>query len=131
MEENSFMHLEEPEKVYNIRHRAFLFSKEIIRFVGAANYERIHFSIFDQLIRSATSVGANLVEGSAGASTNDFLKYYVIALKSANETKYWLCLVRDTLTKEPGVVSGLITEAEEISKIIASIIIRTKNRPKV
>jgi four helix bundle protein len=76
--------LEEVEKVYYIRHRAFYFSKDIILFIGQCTYERIHFSIFDQLLRSATSIGANLVEGIAGSSKKDFINFYKIALKSAN-----------------------------------------------
>lgn len=112
--------------VYNIKHRAFYFSKEIILFIKNQNYERIYFSLFDQLIRSATSVGANLVEGVAGSSKNDFLKFNIIALKSANETKYWLCLIRDTLAIDNLKIDELIKEANEISKIIASIIINSK-----
>jgi four helix bundle protein len=118
--------VEEAEKVYNIKHRAYLFAKEVVLYVSRLEYEKIHFSIFDQLIRSATSVGANLVEGRAGASKNDFLKFYIIALKSANETKYWLCLIRDTLELDKNRLKELLTEADEISKIIAKIIISTK-----
>ncbi len=69
----------------------------MVLFVGEQKYDRIYYSLFDQLVRSVTSIGANLVEGYAGASTNDFLKFNIIALKSANEAKYWLCLIRDTI----------------------------------
>lgn len=64
--------LEEPEKVYSIRHRAFHFSKAVILFICETKYDRIYHSIFDQLLRSATSVGANLVEGQAGSSKRIF-----------------------------------------------------------
>lgn len=119
--------IEEPEKVYDIKHRAYLFSKDVLLYIGALNLNKIYFSILDQLVRSATSVGANLVEGRAGASKNDFLKFYIIALKSANETKYWLCLMRDTMDVDKTKIKELIREADEISKIIASIIISTKS----
>ena len=115
------------QAVFNIKHRAYSFSKEVVLFVGAQKIERLHYSIFDQLIRSGTSIGANLVEGRSGSSVNDFLKFYTIALKSANETKYWLCLVRDTTEVDKRKVSELLNEADELSKIIASIIINTKN----
>ncbi len=118
--------VEETLSVYNIKHRAFYFSKDIILFIQNQRYERIHFSLFDQLIRSATSVGANLVEGIAGSSKNDFLKFNIIALKSANETKYWLCLIRDTLEIDKLKIEKLVSEANEISKIIASIVINSK-----
>lgn len=128
MEENveDLYLLNEPEKVYNIKHRAYIFSKNVVLFISNAEIKKIHFSLFDQLIRSATSVGANLVEGRAGASKNDFLKYYNIALKSANETKYWLCLIRDTIEIDNNTIKEFIQEADEISKIIATIIISTK-----
>ena len=118
--------VEEASSVYNIKHRAFYFSKQIILFVKNQKYDRIYFSLFEQLVRSATSIGANLVEGIAGSSKNDFLKFNIIALKSANETKYWLCLIRDTLETDNLKIENLVNEANEISKIIASIIINSK-----
>ena len=60
------------------------------------------------------------------ASKNDFIKFNVIALKSANETKYWLCLIRDTLETDKVQLEKFINEANEISKIIAAIVINTK-----
>lgn len=118
--------LEEPQKIYNIKHRAFQSSKDVILFVNEIKFEKIFHSIFAQLVRSATSVGANLVEAQAGLSKKDFLKFYIIALKSANETKYWLCLIRDSLDADKNKISGLLQEAGEFSKMIASIIISTK-----
>jgi len=79
-------------------------------------------------LRSATSIGANIVEAKAGSSKKDFRNFYTIALKSANETKYWLCLIRDTniVNIEKDKIVELIAEADELSKIIASIIINAK-----
>ena len=117
--------VEDAEKPYGIRHRCFFFAKSVILFIKDCKYERIYISIFDQLIRSATSIGANVVEGSAGSSKKDWLKFLIIALKSANETKYWLCLIRDTLDCDKNKLQELLTEADELSKIIASIIIKS------
>jgi len=122
-EELSAFELNETEKPYSIRHRCFYLSKEIIFFVKDCRYEKIYNSLFDQLIRSATSIGANVVEGKAGSSKKDWKNFYVIALKSANETKYWLCLIRDTMDVSKTKIEVLIKETDEISKIIASIII--------
>jgi len=84
--------------------------------------------MFDQLLRSGTSIGANIIEAKSGSSTKDFKKFYIIALKSANETKYWLCLLRDTvLQNEKEQLNKLLNEADEISKIIASIIINLRS----
>jgi len=116
------------DKPFDIKHRCYQFSKEIVQFISTAKYERIYFSIFDQLLRSATSIGANIVEAKSGSSQKDFRNFYTIGLKSANETKYWLCLIRDTvLIEEKDQINKLINEADELSKIIATIIISLKS----
>ncbi|TYP95890.1 four helix bundle protein [Sphingobacterium allocomposti] len=115
----------------DIKHRAYDFAKQTVLFVGKQEYKHIYHSLIDQLLRSSASVGANLVEGYAGSSKNDFIKFYTIALKSANESKFWLCLLRDTIWKEhEGTLNRLLNEANEISKILASIIIKTKENSK-
>ena len=118
--------LEDNEKPYSIRHRCYYFSKDVLLFVQDCQYDRMFASLFDQLIRSATSIGANVVEGRAGSSKRDWKKFYIIALKSANETKYWLCLIRDTMKVNTVKVGVLLKEVEEISNIIASIIINSE-----
>jgi len=118
--------VEESNSVYNIRHRAFYFSKDIILFVARQHVDWVFNSVLDQLVRSATSIGANLVEGIAGASKNDFIKFNIIALKSANETKYWLCLIKETLIADKENIDVLINEADEIAKIVASIVINSR-----
>ena len=118
---------QEPNKPYNIRHRCFFFSKEVLLFVKDCKYDNIYASAFEQLIRSATSIGANVVEGKAGSSKKDWRKFHVIALKSANETKYWLCLIRDTMEIDKIKIESLLKEADEVSKIIATIVINAEN----
>lgn len=117
-----------PEKPYDIKKRCFHFSKALINFINSTQYERIHFSIFDQLLRSGTSVGANVVEGGVGSSKKDVVNFYHIALKSANETKYWLCLIRDTISCDKDKINELLNEANEISNIIAASIIKMKSK---
>ena len=126
MENEKINTLEDPQKPYNIRHRCFHFAKEVMTFVSDRKYQRIHFSLFDQLVRSATSVGANVVEGGSGSTKKDFINFFYIGLKSANETKYWLCLIRDTIEVNKAKLDELLREAEEISKIIAAIILSAK-----
>lgn len=118
--------VEESSPVYNIRHRCFYFSKDIISFARALHVESLLHSLLDQLVRSATSIGANVVEGRAGSSKKDLINYLTIALKSANETKYWLCLLKETVKLDTDKATALIKEADEISKIIAAIIINAK-----
>jgi four helix bundle protein len=126
MENEKLMILEEAEKSYNIRHRCFHFAKDMIRFVGECQYERIYFSVFDQLLRSSTSIGANVVEGGSGSTKKDFINFFRIALKSANETKYWLCLIRDTVAVDKNKLEEHLKEADELSKILAAIILKAK-----
>ncbi len=117
--------LMEEEKPYKISHRCFFFSKSVIDFIKDCKYDRIYHSMFDQLLRSATSIGANVVEGKAGSSKKDWKNYYSIAMKSANETKYWLCLINESLEIPKEKAKELIKEANEISKIIGSIIVKS------
>ncbi|HEY1023659.1 MAG TPA: four helix bundle protein [Sphingobacteriaceae bacterium] len=114
------------EKPYDIRQRSLEFAKDIIRFVSSSQFERIHFAIFDQLLRSGTSIGANVEEGRSGSLKKDFKRFYIIALKSANETKYWLNLIKDTDISKVDIseIDEMMKEADELSKIIASIIIK-------
>ena len=86
--------------------------------------------ITDQLIRSATSIGANLVEGQSASSRKDFKKYHEIALKSANETKYWICLLRDTKLLDKRTAEPLLTEAVEIANMIAAGVIKLKEKTR-
>lgn len=120
--------LNEEQKPYNIRHRAYYFSKQVILLVKGCRYERVYLSLFDQLVRNATSIGANLVEGKSGSTRKDWKNFYLIALKSANETKYWLCLIRDTMEADKVKLAELIKEADEIANIIAAIVISAANK---
>ena len=87
-----------------------------------------------QLIRSGTSIGANLEEADASPTRNDFFNKVSISYKEARETRYWLEVVLEAkLFNNPSNVSelkALLAEAVEISKILYSIS-RGKNRPKV
>jgi len=118
--------MNDTEKPYNIKKRCYQFSLMIINFIKVTEYERIYFSLFDQLLRCGTSIGANLVEGGSGSTKKDVINFYHIALKSANETKYWLCLLRDGFINDKDKNKSMIKEADEISKIIASSLIKIK-----
>lgn len=73
------------DKPFEIKHRCYHFSKEIITFISKVHIERIYFSLFDQLLRGATSIRGNVVEGKSGSSRKDFKNFYTIAVKSANK----------------------------------------------
>jgi four helix bundle protein len=86
--------------------------------------------IGNQLIRSASSVAANLIEAKAASSKKDYINFYNHALKSANESKLWICLLRDTDKIGPKASDDLLQKTDEISKILASSILTMKGRKK-
>jgi four helix bundle protein len=115
-------------KSNNTRHRAYYFSLEIISLVKDFPQNRIYFIFTNQLLRAATSIGANLIEAKSSSSKKDFIKFYQIALKSCNETVYWLCLLRDSKLAKSGKIKPLFNEAEEIGKMIASSLLTLKGK---
>ncbi|MGB9707106.1 MAG: four helix bundle protein [Microgenomates group bacterium] len=115
----------------NIKYRAYRFSLKVVQFVSAFPEKRIYWTIGDQLLRCATSIGANIVEAQSSSSRREFIKFYEIALRSANETKYWLCLIRDSGLIEKGRVEDLLNEAIEISKMIGSSLLTLKGKKKI
>jgi len=82
----------------------------------------------DQLLRSATSIGANLFEAQSSSSKRDFIKFYEIALKSANETRYWLWLLRDAKLAEKQIIQLNLNEVEEIANMIGSSLLTLKKK---
>jgi len=69
--------------------RLINFSISIIKFCELLKNERYFLVIIDQLLRSSTSIGANIIEAKSSSSKAEYVRYFQIALKSANETKYW------------------------------------------
>jgi four helix bundle protein len=112
----------------NLRYRSYQFSIMIIKYIQSFPNQRFFWIISDQLLRSATSIGANLIEAKSASSKRDFIKYYEIALKSANETKYWLCLLRDSNLTKTNQLNMLINEVTEISKMIGSSLLTMKGK---
>ncbi len=84
--------------------------------------------IINQLIRAATSIGANLIEARVSSSRLEFKKFYEVSLKSDNETKYWLGLLRDAGLVNRKIVDDLLKETTEISNILASGDIKLKRK---
>ncbi len=108
--------------------RLVTFSLKILKFCEKLKKDRIFWTITDQLIRSATSVGANVVEAKASSSKKDYLKFFEIALKSANETKYWLILVKESKQAFKEEIDKLLQEINEISKVIGSSVLTLKGK---
>lgn len=84
------------------------------------------FVLSKQLLRSGTSIGANVMEGLRGNSRKDFLFKMNIALKEANETEYWIRLLIDTGYLHKNNNYKLISDCKEICRILNSIVKTTK-----
>ena len=84
--------------------------------------------IAKQLLRAATSIGANIVEAQAGSTKRDFTNFFSYALKSANESKFWLGLLRDSGKSDKQPTDRLLAETNEISNILGSSIITLKGK---
>lgn len=114
-----------------LKARTYQFSKDVIAFVSEFPNTKVYWVISDQLLRSATSIGANIIEAQAASSKRDFIKFFQIALKSANESTYWLNLLRDSTKADQVEVSKLIKEVEEISKMLGASLLTLKGKRKV
>ena len=111
-----------------LRERCYNYSIKTIKFLETLPEKRINWVLSNQLLRSATSIGANVIEAKSASSKKDFIRYYEIALKSANETIYWLGLLRDALDIDGSEIKYLAKETEELSKIIAASLLTMKNK---
>lgn len=111
-----------------LRERSYTFSIMVVKFIGALPERSAYRILSDQLLRSATSIGANVIEAKAASSKRDFIRYYEIALKSANETAYWLGLLKDALNINTFEINDLLRENEELSKMLAASLLTLKER---
>lgn len=112
----------------DLKKRCYLLSLKVISVSDSLPQKRSAWIIADQLIRSTTSIGANLTEAKASSSRLEFKKFHEIALKSSNEAKYWLELLLDAKLSDQKIINPLILELEEISKMLAAGIIKLKGK---
>lgn len=117
-------------KSKDVKVRSYGFSLEVIKFVNNLPNKHGFWSIGDQLIRSATSIGANMIEAQASSSRREFIKFYEISLKSANETKYWISLIKDSYNEYTSPCEELLNEVMEISNMLGSSILTLKGKNK-
>ncbi len=108
--------------------RSYMYSIRIIKFVSKLPNSRVFWIVSDQLLRSATSIGANIFEAKSSSSKRDFIKFFEISLKSANETKYWLGLLRDSTNINKTEIKILLGEVNEISNMLGASLLTLKNK---
>ena len=106
--------------------KSFVFAVGIVKTGRRLQLDRREWVLSKQLIRSGTSIGANIEEAIAAQSKKDFLSKMSIALKEARETHYWLRIIRDS-----GVANGVETEThipacQELVRLLSSITLTTR-----
>jgi len=104
----------------NLKYRAYQFSLDIVDFLQLLRKNYIYQTLGRQLLRSSTSIGANIIEAQAGRTKRDFINFYHIALKSANETKYWLAILKEKLKTK--------SEKEKTEKLLKEAIEKRKEK---
>lgn len=110
--------------------RLIRLSIQSVKFSDNLKEERLSFRIIDQFVGSITSIGANVVEAKSSHSKKDYIKFFEIALKSANETKYWLLVIEQVINEEKNKKEAqvIIKEVIEIANILASSVLTMKGK---
>ena len=125
------MDIEKEKKRNEFKLRLYKFIIRLLKFLAKIPYNAVTNEIKKQATRSGTSMGANYFEARGASSKKDFYNFFAISLKSANETCFWLSILKDAgllpkeLIKE---CEYLINEAKEIANIFASSILTMKGK---
>ena len=100
----------------------------LIKFIDKLPRNSVCDVMGKQLLRSGTSILANYVEANSASSKKDFINFFNHSLKSSNESKVWLTLLRDTDKGDKNELHWLLKELLELSNILASSIITLKGK---
>lgn len=109
-----------------IRNKSYQFGLRIVGLHLHLSKELKQFELSSQILRSGTSIGANVEEGIGGVSKKDFINKMSTAYKEARETKYWLRLLRDSKIADQVTLDSLLTDCEELLRILYTIINTSK-----
>lgn len=113
-----------------IKERAYEFAIDIIKLVRNLPKDTAGFVLGRQLVKSGTSIGANVEEATGAFSKDDFIFKMNIALKEARETNYWLRLVCDAGMMKDIDVKDILNESENLKNILSAIVKTSKERRK-
>jgi len=116
--------------VKDIEERTFDFALAIVELAQTLPRTEVADILMKQLLRSGASVGANVEESHAGYSREEFSYKMNIALKEAREVHYWLRLIKQSGILKAERVDELLDEAEQIKKILGSIVSKTRGKSK-
>lgn len=100
----------------------------LLRFIDTLPHDSVVVVTAKQLIRSGTSILANYIEAQSASSKKDFINFFTHSLKSANESKLWLTLLRDLQKGNGSEIHFLLNELTEVANILASSILTMKGK---
>jgi len=110
--------------------KSYAFALRIVKAYRCLSEERREYVLSRQLLRAGTSIGANVEEAVGGQSDKDFASKIAIAYKEARETHYWIRLLRDSGYLTAAESASLLVDADELLRIIGSILKTLKSRPR-
>ena len=111
-----------------IQEKSVAFAIRIVKRYQYLCEEKKEFILSKQLLRSGTSIGANIEESIGGQSDKDFLSKLSISYKEARETSYWIKLLSATGYLNDKVTESILADTEELCKILGKIQLTLKNR---
>jgi four helix bundle protein len=108
---------------FDLRERSLKFAVDIVRFINSIDRSKSNFVVFNQVMRSGTSVGANIEEADSSPTRKDFKYKMTIAKKEAAETIYWLKIIKESGLVDDGKrIAALSDECDQLVKILSTII---------
>ena len=108
---------------YDLEERTEKFSEAIIQFARSLKKDLVNSPLISQLVRAATSIGANYMEANGAGSRKDFKNKICICKTEAREPKYWLQLIGTTNSEKQDECRKLWKEAQELTLIFSKIIL--------
>ncbi|MGN1456390.1 MAG: four helix bundle protein [Acutalibacteraceae bacterium] len=111
-----------------IETKSFNFAVRIVKLYKFLCEQKKEFTLSKQLLRSGTSIGANITEAQQAQSKADFISKINIALKETSETKYWIKLLQATDYLSLNQANSILSDCIEIEKILVSILKTLKSR---
>ena len=112
-----------------IEEKSFHFAVRVVKLCKYLQENKKEYILSKQLMRSGTSIGANIIESQQAQSRADFISKLNIALKEAVETNYWLRLLRATDYLTDSEYMSVIDDCKELEKLLTAIIKTTRNTP--
>ena len=123
------MQNDNPNFKEDFKKRLYKFVLRLIKFIGTLNIkDPVCRVVADQLTRSGTSILANYIEGQASSSKKEFTVYFERSLKSTNESKVWVAVLRDSDKCDRDEANWLLAELEEFGKIFGSAVLKLKGK---